>query len=227
MTHPPFQATPLRDPVVDALLRCWVEQRAELLRSCRRSLGRADGEEAFSRATLSMLQANASTGGIRRPAAWLQEVVRHACVDLHRERTRRGRLLLIVDEDLGELAATSQAAARDPERTLLEREMLARLESALRALCPALRAPLLLRVEEELSYAEMAALLVESEENLRKRVQIARQSVRRSVLLQRERAPRRPAGDHSAARAGLRRGRARAAADMDPLHPGSGPSRSQ
>ncbi|WP_437738644.1 RNA polymerase sigma factor [Sorangium sp. So ce1335] len=230
MTHPPFQAKPLRDPVVDALLRCWVEQREELLRSCRRALGRADGEEAFSRATLSMLQATAPTGGIRRPAAWLQEIMRHACVDLHRERTRRGRLLLIVDEDLGERAASPQAAARDPERTFLERETLARLEGAIRALSPALRAPLLLRVEEGLSYAEMAALLLESEENLRKRVQIARQRVRRSVLLQWEQAPRRPAGDHPAPRAGrpgLRRGRARAAAAIDPVHLSSGPSRSQ
>lgn len=221
-----LQAKPLRDPSVGALLRCWVEQREELLRSCRRSLGREEGEEAFSRATVSMLRATAPAEGIRRPAAWLQEIVRHACVDLHRERTRRGRLLLLVDEDLGELAAAPHAAACDPERTLLERETLARLERAVRALAPTLRDPLLLRVEEELSYAEMAALLLESEENLRKRVQPARQSARRSVLLQREQEPR-SGRDQPAARAGrpgLRRGRAGAAADTDPVDPSAEPS---
>jgi RNA polymerase sigma-70 factor (ECF subfamily) len=177
----------------DVLLRCWTEQREELLRFCRRSLGRADGEDAFSRATLSMLRATASTEGLRRPAAWLQEIVRHACVDLHRERTRRGRHLLLVDQDLGELAAPAHAAAGDPEQTFLERETLARLERAIRALPPTLRAPLLLRVEDELSYAEMAALLLESEEILRKRVQIARQTVRRSVLSCKESGSRAPA----------------------------------
>ncbi|KYF67853.1 RNA polymerase sigma factor [Sorangium cellulosum] len=223
-----FPAKPLRDPFVGALLRCWVEQREELLRSCRRSLGREDGEDAFSRATVSMLRATASAEGVRRPAAWLQEIVRHACVDLHRERTRRGRLLLLVDEDLGELAAAPHAAAGDPERTLLERETLARLERAVRALAPTLRDPLLLRVEEELSYAEMAALLLESEENLRKRVQLARQRVRRSVLLQQDQEPR-SGPDQPAARAGrpgLRRGSAGAAADTDPVAEPS-PSSSQ
>jgi RNA polymerase sigma factor (sigma-70 family) len=186
VTHHPFpeaplqvrtiQAKPRRDPLADALLRCWAEQREELLRFCRRALGRADGEDAFSRATLSMLRASVSTEGLRKPAAWLQEIVRHACVDLHRERTRRGRLLLLVDEDLDELTVPARAAASDPERTFLERETLTRLERAIRALPPTLR------VEDELSYAEMAALLFESEENLRKRVQIARQTVRRSVL---------------------------------------------
>lgn len=173
-----------------------------------------------------MLRATASAEGVRRPAAWLQEIVRHACVDLHRERTRRGRLLLLVDEDLGELAAAPHAAAGDPERTLLERETLARLERAVRALAPTLRAPLLLRVEEELSYAEMAALLLESEENLRKRVQLARQSVRRSVLLQREQEPRsgRDKLADRAGRVGLRRGRASAAADTDPVDASAEPS---
>lgn len=192
MTHLPFpgaplevrpvRAKPLRDPLADALLRCWAEQREELLRFCRRALGRADGEDAFSRATLLMLRASASTEDLQKPAAWLQEIVRHACVDLHRERTRRGRRLLLVDEDLDDLAKAARAAAGDPERTFLERETLARLERAIRALPTTLRAPLLLRVEDDLSYAEMAARLAESEESLRKRVQIARQIVRRSVL---------------------------------------------
>ncbi len=42
--------------------------------------------------------------------------------------------------------------------------------------------PLLLRVEDELSYADMAALLFDSEESLRKRVQMARQILRRAAL---------------------------------------------
>ncbi|MFS8068484.1 MAG: RNA polymerase sigma factor [Byssovorax sp.] len=84
------RARPPRDPDDDPLLLCWAEQRGELLRYCQRSLGRADGEDAFSRATVSMLRASASTEGLRRPSAWLQEVVRRACVDVHRERTRRG-----------------------------------------------------------------------------------------------------------------------------------------
>lgn len=110
--------------------------------------------------------------------------MRRACVDVHRERTRRGRYLVLAgaDEDLGELETSVHTSARDPERTSIERETLARMESAIRRLPPSLRAPLLLRVEDELSYADMAALLLDSEENLRKRVQIARQTVRRLVL---------------------------------------------
>lgn len=172
-----------RDPSADPLLLCWAEQREELLRYCQRSLGRADGEDAFSRATLSMLRASASTEGLRRPAAWLQEVVRRACVDVHRERTRRERYLVLAGTgaELGELAEPDHTSARDPERTFLEREALAQVEDAIRALPPSLRAPLLLRVEDVLSYADMAALLSDSEQNLRKRVQIGRQRVWRLV----------------------------------------------
>ncbi len=172
-----------RDPSADPLLLCWAEQREELLHYCQRSLGRADGEDAFSRATVSMLRARASTEGLRRPSAWLQEVVRRACVDVHRERTRRGKYLVLAGagDDLGELAEPDHTSARDPERTFLERETLAQVEGAIRALPPSLRAPLLLRVEDVLSYADMAALLSDSEENLRKRVQIGRQTVRRLV----------------------------------------------
>lgn len=183
MLEQAVRARPPRDPNADPLLLCWAEQREELLRYCQRSLGRADGEDAFSRATVSMLRASASTEGLRRPAAWLQEVVRRACVDVHRERTRRGKYLLLAGtgEDLGELAASDHTSARDPERTFLERETLAQVERAIRALPPSLRAPLLLRVEDDLSYAGMAALLSDSEENLRKRVQIGRHTVRRLV----------------------------------------------
>ncbi|APR88384.1 RNA polymerase, sigma-24 subunit, ECF subfamily protein [Minicystis rosea] len=166
-----------------ALLHCWAEQRDDLLRFCRRSLGRADGEEAFSRATLSMLRAAVAMGAVRRPAAWLQLLVHRACVDVHRERARRERLLLLTHrgDDLVELAIPHHAVC-DPEQTILDREALVRLESAIRALPHALRAPFLLRVEDELSYADMAARLFESEESLRKRVQIARRLLRRSAL---------------------------------------------
>ena len=177
------RARPPRDSNTDPLLLCWAEQREELLRYCQRSLGRADGEDAFSRATVSMLRTSASTEGLRRPSAWLQEVVRRACVDVYRERTRRGKYLVLAGtgEDLGELAASDDTSARDPERTFLERETLAQVEGAIRALPPSLSAPLLLRVEGGLPYADMAALLSDSEENLRKRVQIGRQTVRRLI----------------------------------------------
>jgi RNA polymerase sigma factor (sigma-70 family) len=206
------QANPPQDPSAEPLLLCWAKQRGELLRFCRRSLGRADGEEAFSRATVSMLRTAASLEDLRRPSAWLQEVVRRACIDVYRERTRRGRYLVLAgaNEDLGELETFIHTSARDPERTLLERESLSQTESAIRALPPSLRAPLLLRAEEELSYADMAALLVDSKENLRKRVQIARQTVRRLVLLDAERmirapaaAPRRAEADESSRKVGL------------------------
>ena len=177
------QASPPRDHGADMLLRCWAEQRGDLLRYCQRSLGRADGEDAFSRATVAMLRAASSAEGLRRPQAWLQRIVRCACVDVHRERTRRGRHLVLTrsGEDLGELAAV-QPALRDPERSFLERETLARLNNAIRDLPPWLRVPFLLRVEDDLPYADMATILFDSEESLRKRVQLARQTVRRSVL---------------------------------------------
>jgi DNA-directed RNA polymerase specialized sigma24 family protein len=121
--------------------------------------------------------------------------VRRACVDVYRERTRREKYLVLAGtgDDLDELAASDQSSARDPERTSLEREILARAEGVIRALPPSLRAPLLLRVVDDLSYADMAVLLSDSEENLRKRVQIGRQTVRRLIHHGTQHAVRAPA----------------------------------
>jgi RNA polymerase sigma factor (sigma-70 family) len=166
------------------LFRVWMEQRKRLERRCRRLLrwSKADAEDAFARVTVVMVQYARNGATIRNPAAWLNELVRNACIDVQREAARRYESMVPIEELEYESAALEHLNGHfDPERTYLERESAKALLRAIEALPPHYRRALLMRVDAEMSYAEMAGILQESEENLRKRVQLARRLLARCL----------------------------------------------
>ena len=82
-------------------------------------------------------------------ATWLFRVVINACIDEHRRQRRY----------LPEEVAPEPAAGSNQEETCANREVAAYVQSATARLAPKLRAALLLRHLEELSYDEIAAVL--------------------------------------------------------------------
>jgi len=168
-----------------ALVRLWANQRAALLRRCRHYLrhSEADAEDAFGRATLAMVQSARDLAELRSPAAWLGEIVRNACIDVHREHTRRREETWwpAEFEDGSPNELELPGGDLDPEHMCMQRETAEAIWHAVDALPHHLRAPLLLRAEEDMSYAAMATVLFDSEENLRKRVQVARRMIAESL----------------------------------------------
>jgi RNA polymerase sigma-70 factor (ECF subfamily) len=82
---------------------------------------------------------------------WLFRLVANACSDAHR-RTRR----LV---PLPEVVSQTAEDPRSPDRDARERELSLQVRSAVAALAPKLRLPILLRYVEGLSYAEIGEAL--------------------------------------------------------------------
>lgn len=160
----------------------WEQSRSGLLGLCAREMHGhlADAEDALGNAALAALRSARATELPRSPPAWLSHIVRHACIDMHRARRRRsGRLGDLVE---GEPVPEPEARpGTDPESLVLGRETALRVRDAVASLPPHLSRPFLLRVEEQVPYAGIARLLGDSVENLRKRVQLARQHVREAL----------------------------------------------
>lgn len=143
---------------------------------------RADAEDALANAALSAFRKFPPGGELESPAAWLSQVVRNACIDLLRTRKREWSLRAEPQDDSAPSALECQRdPAPGPEDHYLQRETLERLGHALEALPAHLREPLLQRVGDGLSYAQLAGQSASSEVSLRKRVQEARRLLRRSL----------------------------------------------
>lgn len=167
-------------------VQLWNRHKGELYELCLRWMqGRhADAEEAFSNASVvAMLRLRECGEQVRNPRAWLGRIYRNACMDLYRKHKRLRELAL---PELGEVQASDALAAvtvsRNPQQRYLEREMGRYLGQAIRSLPPRLRIPLVLRSFQQMSYQEIAVDLRITEENVRKRVQQARQALAQSLV---------------------------------------------
>jgi RNA polymerase sigma factor (sigma-70 family) len=163
-----------------ALALLWKDRRTELYRQCCRLLGghQADAEDALGRVFTKLLTIDEALHDIENVEAWLSLVTRNACLDMLRVRKRRGEHSLELDNEGASLGVPLSAAARDdPERHFLGRELREIASNLVHALPAELRVPLLLRLEGDKSYKDIAAQLALSEESLRKRVQAARTAI--------------------------------------------------
>jgi RNA polymerase sigma factor (sigma-70 family) len=167
----------------DLVIDAWRSSRPALFQRCMRLLGghRADTEDVLAQVALKALSADrcVSREDLRSPAAWLGALSHNVCMDLHRER-RRERTWQI-HRDTGREHEPAIHLAQSPEEAYLHHEALERLRRGIATLPGRLRAPLLLRAEDQLSYKEIAERLQLSEENARKRVQEARDRLRRAL----------------------------------------------
>jgi RNA polymerase sigma factor (sigma-70 family) len=179
MENPPSDAPLVRRLTAGdstALWQLWQRHQDELRRRCRRWMGgRAqDAEDALSTAMLKtweLLPPQAS--GLADVRAWLLRLTHNVCMDFHRERQRRARLLHGLGEPDSSPSEVS-AGPNSPEEALLRRELSSWLRHAIHDLPPRLRQPVLLRFFREMPHRDIAEQLELSSENVRKRLQYAR-----------------------------------------------------
>jgi len=159
-----------------ALWQLWERHQGELRRHCGRWMGgcSADAEDALSTAmikTWELLPGQAA--GVVNVRAWLLRVTHNVCMDFHRERRRRKRLV----DGLGEpdsLASQTSGDSHSPEEALLRRELSSCVRHAIHDLPAALRQPVVLRFFRDMPHRDIAERLELSSDNVRKRLQYAR-----------------------------------------------------
>ncbi|MES1240577.1 MAG: RNA polymerase sigma factor [Acidobacteriota bacterium] len=162
-------------------LEAWSRHAPELQRRCLSWTGgnAGDAEEAFSRAASAIFcKFSSKAREITDVRAWFLRLTYNTCMDLHRERRRRGEQSLDEVDDDGRICFQQAHPAGNPERRFLDAELAAYLQVRIRELPPKLREALWLRIQQH-SYEEIARRLSINEAAARKRVQLARQILHR------------------------------------------------
>ncbi|WP_193185277.1 RNA polymerase sigma factor [Nisaea sediminum] len=163
----------------------WSTHQNQLLRQCMRLMSgnMADAEDALGNALVRASSHFAEGGGegIANQRAWLSRLVHNSCIDFYRARARQKRwtdeVLAMADGDDIPSAPTPEPT---PEEVAETGEAMRTLQAALDELPELLRVPLMLRFLEGLSYKEIAERLCIPNCTARKRVQLARERLRRS-----------------------------------------------
>lgn len=160
----------------------WEVQRANLMTYCLGLMGGSEEEakDAVSGTLLKALDAwDVNRDRIDNPVGWLFRIAHNHCMDQYREARHRYR----TEADPDELTIRNRDLHPDlpesPEETFLRREMHVNLEDALAKLPAKLREVMILRCVKEYSYKEIADELALSEVNVRKRVQLGREWIRK------------------------------------------------
>jgi RNA polymerase sigma factor (sigma-70 family) len=167
-----------------AFWQIWLTHRDYLYRrSLRFSSGNAaEAEDAMSEAMLKAAQAFGQVE-IRSHRAWLLRLVHNAYMDRYRVNERHNRLVSDIAADDGQsIPAIVPKHNRSPEELLDALEVISCLQRAMTALPRSLAEPLLLYLDD-LSDAEIAGSLNISKDVVRKRRQMARDWLRRQMLL--------------------------------------------
>jgi RNA polymerase sigma-70 factor (ECF subfamily) len=122
----------------------------------------ADAEDLAQETFLRVYRHRESYQTGRRFRVWLDRICVNVCIT-HKERTRgRGRVVLLGDTEPGVVAAQGPLHPRqrhDPEARATFKDMMGRFEKVLATLAAPYRAALVLRVQSDLSYQEIAEVL--------------------------------------------------------------------
>jgi len=161
----------------DAFWKLWVLYKGHLYHLCLWQMDgiREDAEDALSRVMLKAhekLPCNAHQ--IQNVRAWLSKLTMNLCIDVHRERKRQFRRMESIDDVRTQATDLVRAAGDSPEDWFLTQEVLSKVRHAVDDLPPRLREPFVLRFFQEMAYDDIAAKLMLSTENVRKRIQQAR-----------------------------------------------------
>jgi RNA polymerase sigma factor (sigma-70 family) len=161
----------------DAFWKLWVLYKSHLYHLCLWQMDgiREDAEDALSRVMLKAhekLPCNAHQ--IRNVRAWLSKLTLNLCIDVHRERKRQYRRVESIDDARTAAVDLIRASSYSPEEWFLTQEVFSDVCNAIDDLPTRLREPFVLRFFQELSYDDIADKLTLSAENVRKRIQQAR-----------------------------------------------------
>jgi RNA polymerase sigma-70 factor (ECF subfamily) len=160
----------------EAFWNLWHRHQKPLRQLCLREMHghAADAEDALS---LVMLKARdrlpAAAAKIINLEAWLHRLARNLCIDLRRERQRR-----FAAAELWEITAPAELQSAPP---LFHVEAEWEIQPFIAALPAPLRAAFELHLVREIPVQEVAAQLKLSPANVRKRVQLAREQLRRDL----------------------------------------------
>jgi RNA polymerase sigma-70 factor (ECF subfamily) len=154
--------------------------QGRILTLCRFMLGNAsDAEDAAQDVFLKAFRA---LGGFRPEAAlgtWLYRIAVNTCID----RRRRPFLLsLFSSNEDGERANEPRSTAPSPEKLLEAREISRAIEGALARLSPKLRAAIVLKEIEDLSYEQIAEVLDVSLGTVKSRISRAREDLQKILV---------------------------------------------
>ena len=161
----------------------WARHREEVFRACLTWTGGSpsEAEDALSVAALRALR---DFDRVRRPRSWLLRVAHNVCMDSHRDRARRGEQSLFDDEgrvmDDLDLSMFNVSRVQTPENQVLSKELERYLLRCIEDLPDRLRLPLRRKVERY-SYRRISSELGISDANARKRIQQAREILRRRL----------------------------------------------
>lgn len=184
--HQPAGTTPQPQDLQDTFWQVWMEHQNYLQRHSLRLMAgnKADAEDAMSNAMLKALQKFSTyAGAIVNERAWLTRLVHNVCMDIHRSNSKIARSLEeSVGDDFETLASTLVSDSASPEENVATQRSMDDLSTQLDRMPESLREPLLLRFLDDLSYDEIAARLNLSNCAVRKRIQLARDFLRKSGI---------------------------------------------
>lgn len=171
------------EPSSDPFWDIWQSyQRALHQQSLR--LTRGNQDEARELLSAAMLRAAQKfphhSKSIKNMKAWLHQVLHNVCMDAMKERRHTTYRPPPSDDD-GEEEFPCPEEQASPEDLLLRHESIRGMWRQVQALPDTLRAPLVMRFCEGMSYSEIAARLHLTQCNTRKRIQLARERMRRTL----------------------------------------------
>ncbi|MUG95074.1 sigma-70 family RNA polymerase sigma factor [Scytonema sp. UIC 10036] len=168
-----------------AFWQLWQEYRDYLYRCCLKWMGGnvAEAEDALSQAMLKAREkVRDYNGGITNFKAWLTQLTKNLCVDIHRERNKSSMKM----ESWEEIALTKEqelaSQAETPDLAATRRDLEVFFCRAIDELADRLRETFVLHFEQELSYQEIAEQLNISYDNVRKRISQARAILRKHMI---------------------------------------------
>jgi len=144
-----------------------------------------DAEDARDLSQEAFLRVYQSAGRFRgdaRFSTWFYRILVNLCLD-HRRRRRWWQRAVAHDTEQDEVALVERQPARDPDpgQRASEEQTVTRLWAAVHRLSPQQRAAVVLSVQEQLSTAEIAAVLQCSEPTVRVHLHRAVQALRRKL----------------------------------------------
>ena len=165
-----------------AFWQLWIWHQDYLYRCCQTLMGgdRVEAEEALSRARQKAWEKMPCfADAITYPKAWLARLTHNICIDIHRERKKGAKGVenienISEDEGIG-------GSNESPEAAMIRQETSQQIRHAINSLPAKLRDASILLWYEEMAYRDIAKRLALSENNVRKRIQLAREILQKKL----------------------------------------------